>query len=91
MSCCIGVKMTSHTYDTLLAPSLVPTPTTALSIFSESSPWFAGKMERGQAEQFLMDVSIIVIVIVHTHIIITPTSYVRSVNVYANMSLGNLS
>ncbi len=24
---------------------------------SENSPWFVGKMERGQAEQFLMDVS----------------------------------
>ena len=53
MSACTGsggVTMTSNTYDRLIP--LVPPQLPA-----DTSPWFAGKMERGQAEQFLMDVS----------------------------------
>lgn len=45
-----GVTMTCNTYDRLI-------PLAPPQFSADTSPWFAGKMERGQAEQFLMDVS----------------------------------
>lgn len=33
---------------------------------SESAPWFAGKMDRGQAEQFLMEVRNVAVSTVNT-------------------------
>lgn len=45
MTCCT-VAMSSASY--MLQPSSTPT--------AESAPWFAGKMDRGQAEHFLMEV-----------------------------------
>ena len=56
--------MNGHSYDALLAP-LPPSSSPSSPSSSSSSPptpdnasWFSGKMERIQAEQFLMDVSI---------------------------------
>ena len=52
---CYNVAMTTHSnYFDSLRPSPPPT---------ESAPWFSGKMDRMQAEQFLMEVCQISVII----------------------------